>query len=102
MAYIDPQRFKKGKSFLKNQKSDIYALGVILWELSSGKTPFEHLASYLIPFEIKNGQREKEIDGTPAEYVKPYTDCWDEDLEKRPTVEFVRETLDKVTWTTKT
>src|SRR6185369_1230858 len=99
MAYIDPQRFK-GKSFVKNEKSDIYALGVILWELSSGKTPFEHLDSYSLPFEIKNGQREKSVDGTPSEYVKLYTDCWDEDPEKRPTIEFVMETLNGITWRT--
>src|SRR2546423_247089 len=85
MAYIDPQCFKD-KTFSRNEKSDIYALGVILWELSSGKIPFEHVESYLIPFEIKNGVREKAIRGVPAEY---------EDPEKRPTIQFVLETLNK-------
>src|SRR2546423_5049808 len=99
MAYIDPQCFK-GNTFSRNEKSDIYALGVIFWELSSGKIPFEHVDRYLIPFEINNGQREKAIAGTPAEYVKLYTDCWNEDPQKRPTLEFVLETLNKITWET--
>ena len=97
MAYIDPQSFKD-KFFLRNEQSDIYALGIVLWELSSGKTPFEHLPSYLIAFEINNGQREKVIDGTPSEYVELYTNCWGEDPEKRPTIEFVLEALNKITW----
>ncbi|KAG9296136.1 hypothetical protein G9A89_011989, partial [Geosiphon pyriformis] len=32
-AYIDPQCFKN-EQFIRNKKSDIYALGVLLWELT--------------------------------------------------------------------
>src|SRR5438874_13123967 len=99
MAYIDPQFFKD-ESFARNEKSDIYALGVLLWELSSGKPPFEKLEGYQILLGIKKGHREKQIDGTPTEYVKLYTDCWDENPEKRPTVKIVLETLNKVKWRT--
>src|SRR5438128_962594 len=97
MAYIDPQCFKD-KYFSRNEKSDIYALGVVLWELSSGETPFEHVDSHLIILEILKGNRQKAIDGVPTEYVQLYTDCWDEDPEKRPAVEIVLEILNQVTW----
>src|SRR5947209_12285929 len=54
--------------------------------------------SYLIPLRIKNGQREKEIDGTPSEYIKLYTKCWDENPEERTTMEFILITLNTITW----
>src|SRR6185369_16531915 len=31
-----------------------------------------------------------------------YIDCWDEDPDKRPTIEFVLKTLNQITWITKT
>lgn len=48
IPYVDPRRFGNKRqstdgpeaSFL-NQKSDIYSVGVLLWEISSCKPPFE-------------------------------------------------------------
>ncbi|PKC71487.1 kinase-like protein, partial [Rhizophagus irregularis] len=39
IPYIDPNKFEQ-KNYKFNKKSDIYSLGVILWEISSGKPPF--------------------------------------------------------------
>ena len=99
-AYVDPQCFQD-EEYTRNEKSDIYALGVLFWELTSGKPPFENVKSYLIPMRIKNGNRENAIDGTPSEYIKLYTQCWDEDPEKRPTMEFILASLNKVAWETR-
>src|SRR5256885_9351457 len=38
IPYIDPQHFKRKRA---NKKSDVYSVGVLLWEISSGKRPFE-------------------------------------------------------------
>ncbi|CAI2169138.1 11112_t:CDS:2 [Funneliformis geosporum] len=38
-AYVDPQCFKI-KNYHRDKKSDIYSLGVLLWELTSGYPPF--------------------------------------------------------------
>src|SRR5438876_6160128 len=38
LPYIDPQRLKRKRA---NKKSDVYSVGVLLWEISSGKKPFE-------------------------------------------------------------
>ena len=41
IAYIDPQHFiANGASVVYNQKSDIYSLGVLFWELTSEIPPF--------------------------------------------------------------
>ena len=39
-AYIDPVTFEN-ESYKRGIKSDIFSLGVILWEISSGKSPCE-------------------------------------------------------------
>ncbi|KAF0485176.1 kinase-like protein [Gigaspora margarita] len=61
-AYIDPQYFVNPK-FKRNEKSDIYSLGVILWEISSGKPPFKsfELGVVLCAY-IVQGHREKPIE----------------------------------------
>src|SRR5256714_142821 len=54
MPYVDPKGFNstrtkkevtspKGKKekYKLNEKSDVYSVGVLLWELSSGKRPFD-------------------------------------------------------------
>ena len=48
VPYIDPKRFnrRRNKSSqtqtcpLNGKKSDVYSVGMILWEISSGKPPF--------------------------------------------------------------
>ncbi|PKY48085.1 kinase-like protein, partial [Rhizophagus irregularis] len=39
IAYIDPKRLDNC-SYEYNEKSDIYSLGVLMWEISSGRPPF--------------------------------------------------------------
>ena len=71
VPYIDPKRFSKN-SF--NEKSDVYSVGVLLWEISSGVPPFmgEDHDSALI-YGILQGQREKAVPNTPIDYVNLYT-----------------------------
>jgi serine/threonine protein kinase len=75
IPYIDPKRFSKRKYPL-NEKSDVYSVGVLLWEISSGLPPFyvegEQYDVGLI-YEILKGLRETNISGTPKDYVKIYT-----------------------------
>jgi hypothetical protein len=71
IPYIDPKRF--GKNSL-DEKSDVYSVGVLLWEISSGVPPFngEEYDSALI-YGILQGQREKTVPGTPSDYADLYT-----------------------------
>ncbi|CAB4388244.1 unnamed protein product [Rhizophagus irregularis] len=70
-----------------NEKSDIYSIGVLLWVISSGQTPFstEEYDTDLA-LGISQGLRESPIPGTPEHYRKLYTDCWDGEPDKRPTI----------------
>uniref|UniRef100_U9STC0 Protein kinase domain-containing protein n=1 Tax=Rhizophagus irregularis (strain DAOM 181602 / DAOM 197198 / MUCL 43194) TaxID=747089 RepID=U9STC0_RHIID len=93
--YIDPQCFKDRK-YKKNKKSDIYSLGVLLWEISSGRPPFSESSRNLITHYITKGDREDPIEGTPLKYQQLYQECWDENPESRPDIEKVREILSKL------
>ncbi|RIB03930.1 kinase-like domain-containing protein, partial [Gigaspora rosea] len=41
--YADPQYLKSPFTYKRNKFSDIYSLGVLFWELSSGVPPFRAL-----------------------------------------------------------
>ena len=71
VPYIDPQHFKKQKA---SKKSDVYSVGVLLWEISSGQKPFESYDSFPMALmnEISNGKRETPISDTPIEYINIY------------------------------
>ena len=71
-AYIDPQCYIK-INYKRNEKSDIYSLGVLFWEISSGKPPFSDVPIYRINLEIVNGKREIPIPDTPIDYINIYT-----------------------------
>ena len=93
--YIAPELFNfKSKFPPFSKKTDIYSLGVLLWELSSGKPPFKgYEVNKLIINIVSRGMRETVIEGTPSDYCKLYTDCWNEDPEKRPNIEDVHDKL---------
>ncbi|KAF0531743.1 kinase-like protein [Gigaspora margarita] len=94
-AYIDPQYFNVPK-YKRNMKSDIYSLGVILWEISSGRPPFESFMSReSLMVYILSGNREESIEGAPLKYIELYKQCWDDEPNNRPETKLVLETLKK-------
>ena len=81
VTYIDPKIFKRKRNsnnqikvYSLNKKSDVYSVGILLWEISSGRPPFCN-ESYGIglAIEILQGLREKPIPNTPKDYEKIYT-----------------------------
>ena len=91
-GYIEPQCYKN-PGYKRNKKSDIYSLGVLFWEISSGRIPFLNNEPHNIWFKICNGLRETPADDTPSKYQQLYQKCWDTDPDSRPDINNVRETL---------
>src|SRR5436190_14729499 len=73
--------------------SDIYSIGMLMWEISSGQPPFFNKHNYDLVIKIINGMRPKIIPGTPSEYRELMEQCWDADPNKRPDIEFFRHKL---------
>ncbi|GET01119.1 kinase-like domain-containing protein [Rhizophagus clarus] len=94
-AYIDPQCFKRIK-YKRNKKSDIYSLGVLLWEITSGYSPFLTIPHCIVVCKIANGFREEPTINTPLKYVSLYQRCWHDDPKFRPSVDLVFNTLDQI------
>ncbi|PKK65900.1 kinase-like protein [Rhizophagus irregularis] len=96
IPYMDPQSLysmyklqEEIKPYELNSKSDIYSLGVILWQISSCRRPFyPEGIEYDIDLvkEIKKGKREEIVEDTPVKYSNLYTACWVDDPDKRPNI----------------
>ncbi|UZO02653.1 uncharacterized protein OCT59_021132 [Rhizophagus irregularis] len=95
IPYIDPKKIASD-SYSRNEKSDIYSVGVLLWEISSGRPPFEGKSEYFLLTNIPKGLRETPIQDTPEEYEKIYTDCWEFEPDDRPTIYDVVDRLEAI------
>src|SRR5687768_16689428 len=71
IPYMDPKCFNnQNQNYKLSKKSDIYSVGVLLWEISSGYRPFYGTEYDIkLSLEIINGKREKIINGTPPKYI---------------------------------
>ncbi|RIB05998.1 kinase-like domain-containing protein [Gigaspora rosea] len=93
LAYIDPKCFED-EQYKRSKKSDIYSFGVILWEISSGRPPFDKFSEKIqVLANIFQGKREEAVEGTPNQYIQLYKRCWDQNPNRRPTIEEISENL---------
>jgi len=84
LPYIAPEVISRKEYTFK---SDIYSIGMLMWEISSGQPPFsiyEHDLDFAM--NIINGMRPKIVPGTPLEYISLLKQCWDADPLKRPDI----------------
>lgn len=83
VSYIDPQLFQEKEIdnynhhyYKGREKSDVYSVGVLLWEISSGRIPFESYDTFhqqpKLMVEILSGKRETPVADTPIDYLNIY------------------------------
>ncbi|POG81377.1 kinase-like domain-containing protein, partial [Rhizophagus irregularis DAOM 181602=DAOM 197198] len=100
VPYIDPQHFQEqtkndtnGYHYKPSKKSDVYSVGVLLWEISSGQKPFKSYDKFYqkpkLIMEIINGKRESPIPNTPIDYINIYIKCWQNNSDDRPDMQKV-------------
>ncbi|PKY22867.1 kinase-like protein [Rhizophagus irregularis] len=97
MPYIDPKKLEN-QNYKLNKKSDVYSIGVLLWQISSGYKPFyelDHDGGLVLA--ILNGKREEIINGTPVKYSNLYRECWKYEPNERPNIQKIVSTLKSIT-----
>ncbi|CAG8581781.1 12075_t:CDS:2, partial [Cetraspora pellucida] len=74
--------------------SDVYSLGILFWELSSGVSPFNDISDPTgITLHVINGKREIPVNGTPVDFMNIYCDAWNGDPNLRPSIAEIRDKL---------
>ncbi len=69
-----------------SQKSDVFSMGITMWEIASRKIPYETAKSRaMIPFWMAQGKREEIPTDCPPKMAHLIKWCWDTDPIKRPT-----------------
>src|SRR5438132_115022 len=75
--------------FIRDKKSDIFSLGVVLWEISTGIPPYEDQTIMQVMSWRFLNDREPPAPNTPKEYLQLYSECWHNDPNIRPTCDVV-------------
>ncbi|POG74000.1 kinase-like domain-containing protein [Rhizophagus irregularis DAOM 181602=DAOM 197198] len=93
IPYIAPEIFK-GSAFSK--ESDIYSLGMIMWELTTGCKPFANFEhDHSLIYKIIDGVRPEITKDTSECYADLMKSCWDPDPKKRPSINEIDDISDK-------
>ncbi|MGV3740131.1 MAG: serine/threonine kinase, partial [Gammaproteobacteria bacterium] len=79
--WMAPELFKNWPCTVQ---TDIYAFGVVLWEILTRKTPFADANNYEVIRRVKRGEREIIPEKSPVAYVNLLQGCWQQDPTKRP------------------
>ncbi|RHZ73755.1 hypothetical protein Glove_229g55 [Diversispora epigaea] len=94
LPYIAPE-VHCGEIYTK--KSDIYSMGIIMWEVITGETPFDDREHDLdLTLDIVKGCRPKNYEYIPREYATLMKRCWDADPENRPHAIIIRRKMESL------
>ncbi|CAG8660231.1 21184_t:CDS:10, partial [Cetraspora pellucida] len=88
--------YKEISHNVPDKKVDIYCIGMLLWELSSGHPPFRNRDAALFVFDFANEVKEEHVPGTPEKYIQIYTDCWQSNRSRRPDITEVANSLKRL------
>ncbi|CAB5329072.1 kinase-like protein [Rhizophagus irregularis] len=96
IPYMDPKILDNNKSYDLTEKSDIYSLGMVFWELTSCLSPFDfennlkkNNDTIKIVLGILDGKRENPIPNTNSKFVTLYKKCWRHEPDERPDIQQV-------------
>src|SRR5437660_6936026 len=88
VSYVAPELLR-GTSNAKNTKeSDVYSVGMLMWEIFAGHPPFDDRAhNHHLIFDIcEKGLRPLILSEMPEDYTQMMQKCWNVDPSKRPTI----------------
>ncbi|GBB92314.1 hypothetical protein RclHR1_00020017 [Rhizophagus clarus] len=95
LPYIAPEVISKKEYTFA---SDIYSVAILMWEISSGYSPFINYECYDcdLVMIIIDGIRPEIVPGTPLEYKNLMEECWDADPSNRPDIKELDKRMEKI------
>ncbi|RHZ61605.1 hypothetical protein Glove_346g115 [Diversispora epigaea] len=84
IPYMAPELFRYQPY---SYASDIYSLGMIMWQLTSGHRPFHDREHLKLVLDILDGKRPEITDDTPECWANIMKRCWHSDPSQRPTIQ---------------
>ncbi|EXX54590.1 Bck1p [Rhizophagus irregularis DAOM 197198w] len=93
IPYMAPEIFQRQKY---DKASDIYSLGMVMWELMTGRRPFwdrSHDTDLII--DICDGLRPPIVTNAPEGYIELMEEYWHSNPEKRPSATDIHDKLNK-------
>jgi serine/threonine protein kinase len=103
--WMSPELLTLNQSGLKNSRptkqSDCYALGMVIYEVLSGRAPFSQFHHYVVIRKVVDGERPERPKGAEGawfsnELWQMLTRCWATKPKSRPSVAAVLECLERV------
>ncbi|PKB98144.1 kinase-like protein [Rhizophagus irregularis] len=94
--YVDPKMLDKKIPYKMSEKSDIYSIEVIFWELTSRSSPFDGLDGDYITFKVLSGVREEPVPNTNVKFIGLYQKCWEQEPDERPNILKVNDTPNRI------
>ena len=97
---LDSELFNSNDGCL-TKASDCYAFGMVILEVLTGQPPFTPFKDHIVSRKVTNGERPERPTGVKGTWFtgdlwKMLGLCWEEDPHDRPSIEAVRECLEKV------
>ena len=88
VSYIAPELLRGTNNVKHTKKSDVYSVGMLMWEIFAGCPPFDDRAhNHHLIFDIcEKGLRPPILPGIPEDYAQMMRKCWDMNPSKRPTM----------------
>src|SRR6185369_4404538 len=85
ISYVAPEVLLRKNQ--KTKESDVYSVGMLMWEIFTGHPPFDDRAhDYHLILQIGEGLRPPILPEMPDDYAQMMQRCWDSDPSKRPTI----------------
>jgi serine/threonine protein kinase/predicted hydrocarbon binding protein len=90
VSWTAPEIFQKK---FYSEKADVYSFGIILWELLTRQTPYEHVEAFSIPLLVSKGERPEIPKDAPNDWRKLIKACWHQKPSSRPTFKKILQKL---------
>ena len=74
-AWMAPELLKKGKKAKKTPASDVYALGMTLWQLYERRKPYGEATAYEIKVRVLGGERPEFKNSSVSFKIKGIVEC---------------------------